>query len=82
MKKETDWLTKLAMEENGRKLDGMDLSNPDYVQLLNDGLNDIFACTGLLWEYTSMSKREELLSIMHALNVKLISLPKTCRLTT
>ena len=82
LRKETDWLTKLAMEENGPKVDSIPLSNQDYAQRLNDGLFAILSLMQHVLDKKSIVTQDVLLNIIHARVADLIILRRTSKSTT
>lgn len=71
------WLTKLAMEENGPKVDSIPLSNQDYEQRLEDGLRSINALMTHVLDRKSIVTQDVLLNIIHARVADLIILRRT-----
>jgi hypothetical protein len=80
--KETDWLTKLAMEESGQKAAIIPSLNQDYEARLNDGLYAMLSLMQHVLDKKSIVTQDVLLNIIHARTVDLISLRKMYNATT
>lgn len=77
MKKETDWLTKLAMGIPGPNPDTIPSSKEDYEQRLDDGLRSIHVLMTHVLDKKSIVTQDVLLNIISARVADLITLRKT-----
>lgn len=74
LRKETDWLTKLAMGIPGQNPDTIHSSKGDYEQRLDDGLRSIHALMTHVLDKKSIVTQDVLLNIIAARVADLIIL--------